>query len=512
MNKILWADDEIDLLKPYIIYLSDKGYEVTTTNSGQDAIDICRENSFDIVFLDENMPGLSGLEALQEIKTIHPELPVVMITKSEEENIMEQAIGEKIADYLIKPVNPSQILMCLKKHIHQREIVSEHTNRSYREEFSDIGYMIDTAQTLDEWIAIHKTLTRWDISLQDVDSSMRDMLSMQREQANAAFAKFIIRNYEDWFKPNAQRPMMSHDIMKRAIFPRLDAGEKLFFVVIDNFRYDQWKTIQPLISECFNINDETLYTAILPTATQYARNSIFSGLMPLQIEQMYPDLWVEEEEDEGKNLNEKDLIGTHLERFRKHYDFSYFKVNESDYCEKITRHFKGLKSPLNVVVLNFIDMLSHSRTESKMMRELCSDEAAYRSLTLSWFKHSPTYTMFKRIAELGYTVVLTTDHGTVRVQNPIQIIGDKNTNTNLRYKVGKALNCNSKNVFEISKPQNVLLPSPNVSSSYVFCTNSDFFGYPNNFNYYAQYYRDTFQHGGISMEEMLVPLVVMTPR
>lgn len=512
MNRILWADDEIHLLKPYIIYLQEKGYDVTPANNGQDAIDLCTEQRFDIVFLDENMPGLSGLEALQEIKEMHPTLPVVMITKSEEEHIMEQAIGQKIADYLIKPVNPSQILLCLKKHIHQREIVEEHTNTTYRQEFSDITYMIDTANTIEEWMAIERTLTRWEIELENVDSAMHEMLRMQREQANAKYAKFIAKNYEEWFAPDGQRPLMSPDLMKNTIFPLLDAGEKVFFVVIDNFRYDQWKVIQPLLSEWFTVKEEQMYTSILPTATQYARNSIFAGLMPLQIQEMYPHLWIDEDEEESKNNNEEALIQTQLDRFRKRYDYTYYKVNESDFCEKITKQFKSLKTPLNVVIINFIDMLSHSRTDSKMMRELANDEAAYRSLTLSWFKHSPTAEMFRRIAALGYKVVLTTDHGTTRVDNAVQIIGDKNTNTNLRYKVGKALNCNNKNTFEIKRPKQVGLPCPNVSSSYIFCSNSDFFAYPNNFNHYAQFYRNTFQHGGISMEEMLIPLITLEPK
>ena len=512
MNRILWADDEIHLLKPYIIYLQEKGYEVTPVNNGQDAIDACQEQHFDIVFLDENMPGLSGLEALQEIKTIHPTLPVVMITKSEEEHIMEQAIGQKIADYLIKPVNPSQILLCLKKHIHQREIVEEHTNTTYRQEFSDITYMIDTANTIEEWMAIERTLTRWELELETVDSAMHEMLRMQREQANKAFAKFIAKNYESWWTSPSTRPTLSQDVMKKYIFPLVDRGEKVFFVVIDNFRYDQWKTIQPLLSEWFTIKDEQMYTSLLPTATQYARNAIFAGLSPLQIQEMYPDLWIDEDEEDSKNNNEKALIQTQLDRFRKRYGYSYFKVNESDFCEKITKQFKGLQTPLNVVVLNFIDMLSHSRTESKMMRELANDEAAYRSLTLSWLRHSPTAEMFRRIASLGYKVVLTTDHGTTRVTNAVQIIGDKNTNTNLRYKVGKALNCQSKNCFEIAKPKQVGLPCPNVSSSYVFCTGDDFFAYPNNFNHYAQFYRNTFQHGGISLEEMLVPIITLEPK
>ena len=511
-TRILWADDEINLLKPYIIYLQEKGYDVFPVNSGQDAIDACKEQLFDIVFLDENMPGLSGLEALQEIKEMHPTLPVVMITKSEEEHIMEQAIGQKIADYLIKPVNPSQILLCLKKHIHQREIVEEHTNTTYRQEFSDITYMIDTANTIEEWMAIERTLTKWELELENVDSSMHEMLRMQREQANAKFAKFIAKHYEDWFTPNNQRPLMSHDLMKHTIFPILDAGEKVFFIVIDNFRYDQWKMIQPLLSEWFAVKEEQMYTSILPTATQYARNAIFSGLMPAQIQEMYPNLWIDEDEEESKNNNEEALIQTLLDRYRKRYDYTYYKINESDFCEKITRQFKGLKTPLNIAIINFIDMLSHSRTDSKMMRELANDEAAYRSLTLSWFKHSPTAEMFRKIAELGYKVVLTTDHGTTRVNNPIQIIGDKNTNTNLRYKVGKSLNCSAKNCFEVKRPKQIGLPSPNISSSYIFCTSNDFFAYPNNFNYYAQFYRNTFQHGGISLEEMLVPLITLAPK
>ena len=508
MTKILWVDDEIDLLQPYIIYLGSKGYEVVTATNGQDALDLLR--GIDIVFLDENMPGMTGLETLQEIKRLRPEVPVVMITKSEEEHIMEQAIGEKIADYLIKPVNPSQILLCLKKHIHQQAIVTEHTQDNYRQEWSDIAYLIDTAGTAEEWMAVERSLSRWDIELEH--SSMRSLLEDQRTQANAAFAKWVAKNYEGWFASNASRPLMSQDVMKHSVFPLLDKGEKVLLCVIDNFRYDQWKIIQPLLSEFYSVREEEQYLSILPTATQYARNAIFAGLMPLQIQEMYPQYWVEEGDEESKNLYEKELVQTLLERYRRRESFSYWKVNESDFCERVMHQLKSVQTPLNIVVFNFIDMLSHSRTESKMMRELASDEPAYRSLTLSWFRHSPTYNLLRRAAELGFTLVLTTDHGTTRVKNAVQIIADKNTNTNIRYKVGKALNCSSKNVMAIEQPNQVGLPCPNVSSSYMFCTGSDFFAYPNQFNYYAQYYRNTFQHGGISLEEMVIPLVTLQPK
>jgi DNA-binding response OmpR family regulator len=514
MSQILWVDDEIDLLQPYIIYLKGKGYEVITASNGEDALELFSNiqspisNQFDIVFLDENMPGMSGLETLQEIKRLHPEVPVVMITKSEEEHIMEQAIGEKIADYLIKPVNPSQILLCLKKHIHSRDIVTEQVQQNYRQEWSDISYMIDTATTIEEWQAIERTLSRWDIELEN--SPMRSLIEDQRTQANAAFAKWIAKNYESWFA--GERPVMSQDVMKHSVFPLLDEGKKVLLCVIDNFRYDQWKTIQPLISEFYTVQHEEQYTSILPTATQYARNAIFSGLMPLQIQQMFPNLWVEEGDEESKNQHEKELVQTLLDRYRRRETFNYWKVNESDFCERVIAQLKSVQTPLNIVVLNFIDMLSHSRTESKMMRELANDEAAYRSLTLSWFRHSPTYELLRRAADLGFTLVITTDHGTTRVKNAVQIIADKNTNTNIRYKVGKALNCSDKSVFFIEQPKQVGLPCPNVSSSYAFCTGSDFFAYPNQFNYYAQYYRNTFQHGGISLEEMIIPLVTLVPR
>ena len=540
MNRILWVDDEIDLLQPYIIYLKEKGYEVVTASNGEDAIEaISRQTSDDshqlsaisIVFLDENMPGMSGLETLQEIKRIHPEVPVVMITKSEEEHIMEQAIGGKITDYLTKPVNPSQILLCLKKHIHQQAIVSEQVQQSYRQEWSDITYLIDTATTIEEWQAIERMLSKWELSLQDSEfsnqmSTMNSLIEDQRTQANAAFGKWISKNYEGWFgepsaishQPSAvrsqpsERPIMSQDVMKHAVFPLLDKGEKVLLCVIDNFRYDQWKTIQPLISEFYTIRTEEQYTSILPTATQYARNAIFAGLLPLQIQEMYPQYWVEEGDEESKNLYEKELVQTLLDRYRRRESFNYWKVNESDFCERVIAQLKGVKTPLNIVVLNFIDMLSHSRTESKIMKELANDESAYRSLTMSWFKHSPTHELLRRAAELGFTLVLTTDHGTTRVKNAVQIIADKNTNTNIRYKVGKALNCGSKNVMAIEQPKRVGLPCPNVSSSYMFCTGSDFFAYPNQFNYYAQYFRNTFQHGGISLEEMIIPLVTLVPK
>jgi CheY-like chemotaxis protein len=509
-GKILWVDDEIELLKAHILFLEKKGYEVVTVSNGTDAIEECQQQSFDLVMLDEMMPGLTGLETLQRIKQITPATPVVMCTKSEEENIMDQAIGSKIADYLIKPVNPMQILLTLKKNIHKREIVTEVTQTGYQQNFSKIGMQINDSYTLEDWKEVYKRLVYWELELSETDSEMSDLLKMQKAEANNGFAKFIRKNYLGWVQNSEDRPIMSPDIFKKTVFPLLNEGEKVFLVVFDNFRYDQWREISKELADDFTF-DEQLCLSILPTATQYARNAIFSGLMPYQIAEMFPDLWVDEDEDEGKNLNEELLIKTLFDRYRRKNTFSYFKLNNSSESEKIVERFKNLMgNDLNVLVINFIDMLSHARTESRMVRELASDERAYRSITASWFHNSPVRELFKELTKTDAHIIITTDHGSIRVNNPIKVIGDKNTNTNLRYKLGKNLSYDSKDLFVIKNPNEALLPQPNLSTSYVFATGDSFFAYPNNYNYYVSYYRDTFQHGGISMEEMMIPLITLT--
>ena len=512
-NRLLWADDEIELLKAHIIFLQGKGYDVTTVTNGLDAIEACRNGAFDLVLLDENMPGLTGLETLTVIKEMHPSTPVVMVTKSEEEDIMEQAIGSMIADYLIKPVNPNQILLTLKKNIHHREIVAEKANTAYQQNFGKLTMQIGDARSIEEWQEIYRKIVSWELHLEKGDTQMHEMLKAQKEEANSMFARFVRNSYLGWMGADRQeRPLMSNDLFRERIFPLVDKGEKVFLIIIDNFRYDQWRTLANEVGNSFAIEEE-LYTSILPTATQYARNAIFSGLMPSQIKEMFPQLWVDEEEDEGKNLNEEALIGTQITRYRRKDSYSYNKVLTSAAADKYIENIKNLaKNDINVLVVNFIDMLSHARTESMMVRELASNEAAYRSITQSWIRHSAISKLFDYLAGSNYTVVITTDHGSIQVDTPTKVIGDKNTNTNLRYKLGKALNYSGKEVFEIKEPAKAFLPQPNISTSYIFATGNRFFAYPNNYNHYVQYYKDTFQHGGISMEEMLVPFIIMRPR
>ncbi len=507
--KILWVDDEIDLLKAHCIYLQSHGYEVSTETNANDALDTLRANSFDIVFLDENMPGMSGLDALHSIKEVAPDTPVVMVTKSEEESIMEQAIGQKIADYIIKPVNPSQLLLCVKKNTERQRLIAETMQAKYRDQFQQIAMQTMECRTFDDWAALYQKLVFWELELSKV-KTLYDVQLMQKAEANKGFARFVKNNYEDWISNPDSAPLMSHKVMSKRILPMLDAGEKVALIVIDNCRLDQWELFREILAPDFNISTE-LYCSILPTSTQYARNAIFSGLMPLQITQLYSDLWVESDDESSQNKYEKELLGTFFERFRrKNVQHAYYKVNDTESANRFLSIFNRYKqNDLNALVFNFVDMLSHARTDVKMVKELSTDMAAFRSITRSWFEHSPLVELLHRMRDLGIKIVITTDHGSIRVSHPVKIIGDREVNTNLRFKTGKQLSCNDKNIFEVRKPEDIMLPKSKLTSSYVFATGEDFFVYPNNFNQYAEMYNDTFQHGGISMEEMIVPLATL---
>lgn len=509
---ILWADDEIDLLKPHILFLKEKGYEVYTSNNGDEAIDLLKTRPFDIVFLDENMPGLSGIETLSLIKKSFPNLPVIMITKSEEEHIMEDAIGSSISDYLIKPVNPKQILLSVKKNLENKRLISEKTAHEYQKQFRNIGMEISGKLTHEEWMQVYKNLVFWELELEKAsDSGMKEVMLQQKDEANQVFCKYVENNYLDWVNGRVEKkPVQSHTLLKDKVFPLLTENQPLFMILIDNMRYDQWKVLQPIFEEYFRVEKDELYFSILPTTTQYARNTLFAGLLPTEIEKKYPKYWVDEDEEGTKNQYEGELLGEQLKRFGKNIKYSYTKILNLTAGRKLVETLPNLMgNQFNVIVYNFVDMLSHARTEMEVIRELADDEPAYRSLTLSWFEHSPLYDIIRFLAEKKVSIVLTTDHGSVRVNNPVKVIGDRNTNTNLRYKFGRSLNYDRKDVFEIKNPVDALLPRSTMSSSFIFCRKDSFFAYPNNYNYYVNYYRNTFQHGGLSMEEMLVPIVYL---
>jgi len=517
MNKIniLWVDDEIDLLKPHILFLEQKNYVVTTCNSGTEAIDILDDKKFDIVFLDENMPGLTGLETLSEIKEKKDTLPVVMITKSEEEYIMEEAIGSKIADYLIKPVNPNQILLSLKKNLDHSRLVSEKTTSSYQQEFRKIAMDLSMVNTFEEWASLYQKLVYWEIQLEDIeDIGMFEILESQKNEANIQFGKYIDKNYASWFEPQADAPIMSHTLFKDKIVPELSQNQPTLLIVVDNLRYDQWKAFEPIVNNYYKKETEETFYSILPTATQYARNAIFSGLMPSDMEKMHPDYWKNDIDEGGKNLFEAEFLQAQLKRLGlSHLKTDYHKITNLKNGKRLAENFKSLKNnDLSVIVYNFVDMLSHSKTEMDVVKELASNDKAYRSLTLSWFKNSPLLDMIQQAQQLGFKLILTTDHGTINVKNPSKVVGDRDTSLNLRYKTGRSLTYEEKDVLVAKDPKNIYLPSISMSSSFIFAKSDLFFAYPNNYNHYVSYFRNTYQHGGVSLEEMIIPFVILNPK
>ena len=511
--KILWVDDQIDLLKSHIIFLNEKGYQIDTCTNGNDAIEKITNNRYQAVLLDENMPGLSGIETLIQIKKIDRNLKVIMITKSEEENIMEDAIGKESSDYLIKPVNPNQILLSLKKNLKDKKLIMDSNISDYQQEFRKLSIKMMSINSWSEWIELYHEIIDWELKLSDVnDITMMEILNNQKSEANSLFSKFIELNYEQWIKKN-DSPPLSNNILEKYLINELNE-KPLILIVIDNLRYDQWRVIEPSILDFYNKEREVPYFSILPTSTQYARNSLFSGLMPKEIKDKFPQFWKDDHEDGGKNLFESKLLENNLSRFgNKNLKHEYHKITNLKNGIKLSTNLKqSLQNGLTTIVYNFVDMLSHSKTEMEMIKELASNDKAYRSLTYSWFINSPLFEIIKSASEYGFKLIITTDHGTINVKNPTKIIGDRNTSQNLRYKTGRSLTCNEKDNLIFNNPHEILLPKTSLNSSYVFAKEDFYLVYPNNYNHYSNYYKNTYQHGGVSMEEMIIPFIVLNPK
>lgn len=509
-GEILWVDDEIDSLKSQIIFLRNKGYNITPLSNGHDALEFLKTKEIDVVLLDESMPGMTGLETLAKIKEQWPQLPVVMITKNEAENIMEDAIGAQISDYLIKPVNPNQVLLSLKKIMEGKRLVSEKTTSAYQQEFRNLFMALNDKPNHEEWKELYRKLVYWELEMTRSGSDeMMDVLQSQKAEANTEFFKFISKNYAGWIQGKTEAPLLSHKLFAQRVAPHLSKEKPTFLVVIDNLRFDQWKALQHIMLDYFRMVEEDLFYSILPTATQYARNAIFAGMMPAEIDKTFPNEWKNDDEEGGKNLFEDVFMKHQLKRLKlDHLKYQYLKITNNDDGKLLEDNIHNyLMNDLTVIVYNFVDMLSHARTEMEVLKELAGDEISYRSLTVSWFEHSPLFRALRKIAEKDIQVIITTDHGTQRVKTPSKCIGDRTTTTNLRYKHGRNLQYDEKDVLVFRDPAQAGLPKPNISSTFIFAKEDVFLCYPNNYNHYVNYYRNTFQHGGVSLEEMLVPFV-----
>lgn len=515
-TKILWVDDEIEFLRPHILFLEDKGYEVDTAANAEDALELVREKPFDLVLLDEMMPGKDGLTALGEIKRFNPALPVIMITKSEEETLMEEAIGAHIDDYLTKPVNPSQILIAAKKILERGEISQRRMTRDYTRELSQITGRLMGPMEPEDWVDLHLNLVNWDLELDAINASdMREIVHDQRRECNVEFGKYIERHYVNWIHDSENRPPLSPDVVKKFVYPEIKKGQKVAFFVIDCLRLDQWLTLEKYFYEFFNIQKD-YYFSILPTATPFARNSIFSGLFPIDIERRYPDLWARGEDDEhSRNRYEAQLLKDQLRLlgYKSPTDPKYIKILNTEDSNNLEKNLNSfMEGQFFSVVVNFVDILAHSRSDLPILKEIAPNESSFRSLTRSWFEHSTVYSIFKKLAEKNVTVILTSDHGSIRCMRGAKVLGDRETSTNLRYKYGRNLKVDPKHAMIIRDPNTLKLPKRNFNLQYIISKEDYYFVYPTNYHKYLAYYRDSFQHGGISMEEMILPVVHLQPK
>ncbi len=515
-KKILWVDDEIDLLRPHVLFLESKGYDVKTVTNAEDAIELVKNNFYDLVLLDEMLHGIDGLSALNELKEINPGLPVIMVTKSEEESLMEDAIGAKIDDYLTKPVNPSQILLVCKKILESKKIAGQKISRDYITEFNKIATRLMEPMQWEDWVDIHIKLSEWDVQLDlHPDLGLEQTLYDQKKVCNAEFGRFFEQHYLKWLKSD-DRPPLSVDVIPTFVLPQIENGKNTILLVIDNLRLDQWFIIEPLLRNYFRIKRD-YYFSIIPTATPYSRNAIFSGLYPSELEEKNPDMWEKSTEEDDISLNrlEPQLLADLL--LRKKLDLKpspkYAKILDIKEAQSVSRKIhEYADTPFSAIVLNFVDILAHTRSSSNLIKEMIPNEAAYRTMTRSWFEHAPIFGALRQLADSGNTVIITTDHGSIRSRRGTKVIGDRKTSTSLRYKFGRNLKVNYKHALYIKEPLEYKLPVRGVNTNYIIAKEDYYFVYPTNYHYYLNFYADSFQHGGISMEELILPVMTLEPK
>lgn len=515
-KKILWVDDEIDTLKPLVLFLENDGYEVTPLTNGPEAINLFQVEDFDLVLLDENMPGMGGLETLLELKKLKASVPMVMVTKSERQETMEGAWANQADDFLVKPVSIAQLKATVTKIFQRQAIIKKALVEQFRQNYNTLSQKIGMCRSFADWASLYSEIVSWEVKLPEGDL---DMLRLLKKDANIAFGKFVKSNYLSWFADKkSEAPLFSHRILSDVIKPELKAGNKVAFVVIDNFRLDQWEVIRPILEKDFHVKSD-IYCSILPTSTQFSRNAIFSGLLPADIVKMYPEYWKSDADEESFNQYERELLADYFKRQRLNIENSYYKVCSKDSGDDYIKGFSGSKNhkgyannQLNALVFSFVDALSHGCVDNRTLRELIPDDKAYRKVTRQWFADGCMLRMLLLLRDKGFKIIITTDHGTIRVGSPVDMAGPSDLNRNLRFKAGKNMNYNPKEVFDVTNSRDIEtvgLPKASVADQYVFALNDDYFLYKNNRNEYVDRYDGSFQHGGVSMEEMILPLITL---
>ncbi|MEE9162159.1 MAG: response regulator [Candidatus Neomarinimicrobiota bacterium] len=516
-GRILWADDEIDLLKPHVLFLEDQGYAVTPVHSGEDAVHAVDEGAYDLVLLDEMMDGMDGLHTLQEIKAGNPALPIIMITKNEEEWLMDEAIAANISGYLTKPVNPSQIFMLCKSMLEKSRIRSDKTTSRYLSMFQELSQRVDTAETLTDWTDLFHELTNWDIEFDEHrDLGLEELLVEQHLTANQRFGQIVAANYRGWLEGDDQDgQVFSHRVLDRFVKPHLEAGSRVVLLVVDCLRLDQWKAMRSLLEERFAI-EEAVHVSILPTATPYSRNAIFSGLLPDEMAKRNPDRWQEMARDESSmNRFEAEFLNEYLQRNGLgEIQSKYFKLITAEEGQRVLARLPEYRSTrMLALVVNFVDLLAHHRAESDVIKEILPDESGYRATICSWLEKSWLRELLETVAEWDDTVVvLTSDHGSIQVDKPVRILADRQTSSGVRYKYGRNLKSSEKGGLTIKQPAEYHLPADDVTTNYVIARDRNFFVYPSDYHRFVRRFEGSFQHGGISLEEMVVPVATLRPR
>jgi DNA-binding NarL/FixJ family response regulator len=512
---VLWIDDEADLLESHRIFLREKGFEVDSASNADDAVEMLRRRQYGIVLLDEQMPGKRGLEAYREIRELDPLLPIVMVTKSEEDATLREAIGVDVRDYLVKPINPRQVLSVITRVLEGPRIRQQHIARSFVERFRAIE--IERERTLDwrGWIARFSELVDWDIQLAHArEQSLYESLQSLYPDMRREFADFMRTAYPAWLHDlEGERPPLSIDVVGEFLLPVLERSRAALFVVIDCLRLDQWRVLQPLLTPYFDV-ETTHYFSVLPTATPYSRNALFSGLFPGEIAARFPDWWGDRE-DESLNAHERELLEAHLAELNVPAPVRYEKVSTAADSAELERRLSGAIAAegVSAFVFNFVDLLTHGRSESAILYEVARDEMALRQITRQWFERSVLFSLLKDAARRGVPALLTTDHGSIHCQTPATVFAKRDATANLRYKFGEDLRAErAEHALLFSNSDHLRLPRRGLGGNTLLAVGDTFFVYPTKLREYQTRYRGSFLHGGVTPEEVILPIALLTPR